>query len=318
MLISQITNQESIKNAAKNLSLGALIGIPTETVYGLAADAENELAVARIYSVKGRPSNHPVIVHIESIDYIFKWAINVPIYALKLAQKYWPGPMTLILERSHVAKDFITGGQNTIGIRVPAHATTLALLREFHNLGGNGIAAPSANRFGSVSPTNAESVKIELGKFLDPTRDMIINGGQCSVGIESTIIDCTDVFPKILRPGAISTEMILSTSGLEATNISTSSIRVPGTLDQHYSPKARITLSGKVALGDGFIALKSIKTPNGGVRIASPENLAEFARILYAAFREADYLGIKKIVVIPPEGGGLAIAIRDRLARAAR
>jgi L-threonylcarbamoyladenylate synthase len=226
--------------------------------------------------------------------------------------------MTLILERSHVAKDFITGGQNTIGIRVPAHATTLALLREFHNLGGNGIAAPSANRFGSVSPTNAESVKIELGKFLDPTRDMIINGGQCSVGIESTIIDCTDVFPKILRPGAISTEMILSTSGLEATNISTSSIRVPGTLDQHYSPKARITLSGKVALGDGFIALKSIKTPNGGVRIASPENLAEFARILYAAFREADYLGIKKIVVIPPEGGGLAIAIRDRLARAAR
>jgi L-threonylcarbamoyladenylate synthase len=318
MLISQLTAQESIKNIAKKLSLGALVGIPTETVYGLAANAENEVAVARIYLVKARPSNHPVIVHIQSLDYIFKWAINVPIYALKLAQKYWPGPMTLILERSHLARDFITGGQNTIGIRVPAHATTLALLREFHNLGGNGIVAPSANRFGSVSPTNAEAVNIELGRYLDPDRDMIIDGGQCAVGIESTIIDCTDVFPKILRPGAISTEMILSTSGLEATNNTTSIIRVPGTLDQHYSPKARITLSGKVTLGDGFIALKRIETPNGGIRIASPENLDEFARILYSAFREADYLGIKNVVVIPPEGGGLAIAIRDRIARAAR
>lgn len=294
------------------------MGVPTETVYGLAADAENEEAVARIYSVKGRPNNHPVIVHIQSQDYIGKWAINVPIYALQLAQKYWPGPMTLILERGQIAKDFITGGQNTIGIRVPAHATTLALLREFHKLGCNGIAAPSANRFGSVSPTNAEAVKIELGKYLDPARDMIIDGGECTVGIESTIIDCTDVFPKILRPGAISREMISSASGLEVTKVITSKIRVPGTMDQHYSPKARITLSGKVELGDGFIALKRIETPNGGVRIASPESLDEFARILYAAFREADYLGIKKVVVIPPEGDGLAIAIRDRLARAAR
>lgn len=318
MLISKLTNQESIKNAAKNLRQGALICIPTETVYGLAADAENEEAVARIYSVKGRPSNHPVIVHIQSQDYIRKWAINVPIYALKLAQKYWPGPMTLILERSQLAKDFITGGQNTIGVRVPAHTTTLALLREFHKLGGNGFAAPSANRFGCVSPTSAGAVDTEIGKLLDPARDIIIDGGQCRIGIESTIIDCTDLIPKILRPGAISLEMILSTSGLEATKITTSKIRTPGTLEQHYSPMARITIRGKVSSGDGFIALKGIETPIGGVRIASPENLDEFARILYSAFREADYLGLKNVVVIPPEGDGLAIAIRDRIARAAR
>lgn len=317
MIISRLTNQESIENAAKNLSLGALIGIPTETVYGLAADAENEEAVARIYSVKGRPSNHPIIVHIQSLDYIDKWSKSVPIYALKLARAFWPGPMTLILERKQLARDYITGGQNTVGIRVPAHGTTLALLREFHKLGGSGIAAPSANRFGSVSPTNAEAVRLELGKHLDPARDLIIDGGQCSIGIESTIIDCTDVFPRILRPGAISSEMIFSASGLKTTKITVSKIRVPGSLDQHYSPKAKITLNGKVASGDGFIALERIDTPSGGIRIASPENSAEFARVLYDAFREADHLGINNIVVIPPEGVGLAIAIRDRLTRAA-
>jgi len=315
-----ITNpgESDITSAAKALFGGALVGIPTETVYGLAADAENEAAVARIYSVKGRPQDHPVIVHIGSIEYLNKWAINIPDYALKLAKEYWPGPMTLILERSKIAKNFITGGQETVGLRVPAHLTTLALLKEFHKLGGNGIAAPSANRFGAVSPTNAEAVQSELGEFLDESRDLIIDGGQSLVGVESTIIDCTSEFPRILRPGAISIEMIFGTTGLMSKPNIDSKIRVSGSLEQHYSPKAKILLRGKSSAGDGFIALKVFDTPEGAVRLASPKTLEEYARILYAVLREADKRGINRIVVIPPEGNGLAIAIRDRLARAAR
>ena len=315
-----ITNpsESAINDAAKALIGGALVGIPTETVYGLAADAENPEAVARIYSVKGRPQDHPVIVHIGSVDYLNKWAINIPDYALKLANEYWPGPMTLILERSEIAKNFITGGQETVGLRVPAHLTTLALLEEFHNLGGNGIAAPSANRFGAVSPTNAEAVQSELGKFLDASQDLIIDGGQSLVGVESTIIDCTEDFPIILRPGAISIEMIFGTTGLISKLNIDSKIRVSGSLEQHYSPKAKILLKGIVGPGDGFIALDYVVTPEGAVRLASPTTLEEYARILYATFREADKRGINRIMVIPPEGDGIAIAIRDRLARAAR
>ena len=315
-----ITNpsESAISSAAKALIRGALIGIPTETVYGLAADAENEAAVARIYSVKGRPQDHPVIVHIGSVDYLTRWAINIPDYALKLAKEYWPGPMTLILERSEIAKNFITGGQETVGLRVPAHLTALALLKEFHKLGGNGIAAPSANRFGAVSPTNAEAVQSDLGEFLNASQDVIIDGGQSLVGVESTIIDCTSQFPVILRPGAITEEMIMVTTGLNTKLNNQPTIRVSGSLEQHYSPKAKISLGGNVSMGDGFIALIDLDTPEGGERLASPKTTEEFARTLYAAFREADKRGIERIVVIPPEGDGIAIAIRDRLTRAAR
>ena len=311
-------SESAINNTAKALIGGALAGIPTETVYGLAADAENPEAVARIYSVKGRPQDHPVIVHIGSVDYLNKWAINIPDYALKLAKEYWPGPMTLILERSELAKDFITGRQETIGLRVPAHITALALLKEFHKLGRTGIAAPSANRFGAVSPTNAEAVQSELGQFLDASQDLIINGGQSLVGVESTIIDCTSQFPVILRPGAITEEMIMVTTGLNTKLNNQPTIRVSGSLEQHYSPKAKISLGGNVSMGDGFIALIGLDTPEGGERLASPKTTEEFARTLYAAFREADKRGIERIVVIPPEGDGIAIAIRDRLTRAAR
>lgn len=311
-------SQRVISGAAKALIDGALVGIPTETVYGLAADAENQEAVARIYSVKGRPQDHPVIVHIGSFDYLKKWAINVPDYALKLAMEFWPGPMTLILERHNLAKDFITGGQDSVGLRVPNHVTTLALLEEFHKLGGNGIAAPSANRFGAVSPTNAKAVQSELGQFLDPSRDLILDGGQSSVGVESTIIDCTGELPSILRPGAISEEMIVSASGLKVDAIEESLIRVSGSLEQHYSPKAELRLGGDVFTGDGFIALKKVVTPIGGFRLASPDTLEDFANCLYSALRMADEKNISRIVIIPPEGDGLAIAIRDRIARAAR
>ena len=311
-------SENAINSAAKALIGGALVGIPTETVYGLAADAENEVAVARVYSVKGRPQDHPVIVHIGSVDYLSRWAINIPDYALKLAKEYWPGPMTLILERSEIAKNFITGGQETVGLRVPAHLTALALLKEFHKLGGNGIAAPSANRFGAVSPTNAEAVQSEIGKFLNASQDVIIDGGQSLVGVESTIIDCTSQFPVILRPGAITEEMIMVTTGLNTKLNNQPTIRVSGSLEQHYSPKAKISLGGNVSMGDGFIALIDLDTPEGGERLASPKTTEEFARTLYAAFREADKRGIERIVVIPPEGDGIAIAIRDRLTRAAR
>ena len=311
-------SESVMKNAAKALIDGALLGIPTETVYGLAADAENREAVARIYSVKGRPQDHPVIVHIGSMDYLAKWAINIPAYALKLGKEYWPGPMTLILERSKIAKDFITGGQETVGLRVPDHETALAILEEFHQLGGNGIAAPSANRFGAVSPTNAEAVLSELGGFLDASQDVIIDGGQSLVGVESTIIDCTGKFPSILRPGAISEEMIAATTRLNTKFEDQPKIRVSGSLDQHYSPKAKIFLAGKITFGEGFIALDVLETPEGAVRLASPRNIEEFARTLYSALREGDKRGINRIMVIPPDGEGLATAIRDRLTRAAR
>ena len=191
-------------------------------------------------------------------------------------------------------------------------------LEKFHQFGGNGIAAPSGNRFGAVSPTNAEAVQSELGEFLDESRDLIIDGGQSLVGVESTIIDCTSEFPRILRPGANSIEMIFGTTGLMSKPNIDSKIRVSGSLEHHYSPKAKILLNGKVGLGEGFIALDYVVTPEGAVRLASPTTLEEYARILYATLREADKRGINRIVVISPEGDGLAIAIRDRLARAAR
>ena len=187
-----------ISSASDALKAGHLIAMPTETVYGLGADATNPDAVKRIYEVKGRPSDHPLIVHIASLDQMDQWAIDIPEYAITLARDFWPGPMTLVLKRSTKAKDFITGGQDTVALRVPAHPIALSLLQEFKE----GIAAPSANRFGSVSPTTAEAVEEELKDYLSP-QDLILDGGQSLVGVESTIIDCTKQTPFILRPGAI-------------------------------------------------------------------------------------------------------------------
>ena len=209
-----------IAAAASHLAAGGLVAFPTETVYGLGADACNALGVARIYSVKGRPADHPLIVHVASMDGLGEWADDVPGYAISLARDFWPGPMTLVLKRSSLAKDFITGGQETVGVRVPDHVVALALLEAFENLGGKGIAAPSANRFGQVSPTTAAAVAEEIGEFLD-SADQIIDGGPCAVGVESTIIDCTGDAPRILRPGAITVAMIEASTGqivLKASN----------------------------------------------------------------------------------------------------
>jgi len=301
-----------IQGASQALSQGNLIAFPTETVYGLGADATNPDAVKRIYEVKGRPSDHPLIVHIASLDQMDQWAIDIPEYAIQLARDFWPGPMTLVLKRNTKAKDFITGGQDTVALRVPAHPIALSLLQEFKE----GIAAPSANRFGSVSPTTAEAVEEELKDYLSP-QDLILDGGQCLVGVESTIIDCTKQTPFILRPGAITGAIIEESTGLIALTNNDGSIRVSGSLDSHYSPKAKVVLDAIAEPGDGLIAPDQIPTPDGVIRLASPRTVEGYARDLYAALRLADTKNLDVVVVLQPGGDGLAEAIRDRLARSA-
>ena len=313
-IISNPTHDE-IKKAANALKDGHLVAFPTETVYGLGADATNEKAVSRIYSVKGRPTDHPLIVHISSSNQLDKWAINIQEYAIKLAKEFWPGPMTLIVQRSNLAKNFITGKQDNVGIRVPKHPVALELLSEFEKLGGFGIAAPSANRFGAVSPTSCSAVHEELGDFLSK-KDSILEGGACLVGVESTIIDCTHGAPVILRPGFLTSESIEKCIGIEVKLIK-SEIKASGVLESHYSPKANVVLDAPASPGDGFIALEEVPTPLGAIRLASPANIEHFAMEIYEALRLGDRKGIRNIIVIQPNGNGLALAIRDRLGKAA-
>jgi L-threonylcarbamoyladenylate synthase len=307
---------DAITRAAQQLKAGSLVALPTETVYGLGADATNAAAVARVYEAKGRPADHPLIVHVSEMADISEWAEEIPEYAIALGRKYWPGPMTLILKRSELAKDFITGGQDSVGLRVPDHVIALALLNEFKKIGGKGIAAPSANRFGQVSPTSADAVRAELAEYLIEG-DLILDGGPSNVGVESTIIDCTGNAPRILRPGAITAEMITEVTGLALVD-SFSDIRVSGSLENHYSPAATVTLDCEPEPGDGFIALASVPTPVGVVRLASPANNEEFARVLYAALRSADERSLTRVVVHQPSGDDISVAIRDRLLRASR
>ena len=306
---------DAMLDAAAHLKAGDLVAFPTETVYGLGADASNSKAVARIYSVKGRPNDHPLIVHIASMGRMGDWASDVPEYAIALARSFWPGPMTLILKRSELAGDFITGGQDSVGVRVPNHVVALALLEAFERSGGKGVAAPSANRFGHVSPTTATAVIEELGDYLSKD-DLVLDGGACDVGVESTIIDCTGAAPSVLRPGAISVAMIEECTGLKVTG-SDKEIRVSGSLENHYAPIAKVLLRENAIAGQGFIAHANISTPDGVIRLASPGDDEEFARVLYSALRDADARGLSEVVVVQPIGIGIAVAIRDRLARAA-
>ena len=306
-----------MSDAASVLMAGGLVAFPTETVYGLGADASNEKAVTRIYSVKGRPADHPLIVHVASMDGLGDWAREVPSYAISLARDFWPGPMTLVVPRSSLAGDFVTGGQDTVGVRVPAHPVALGLLEAFARAGGKGVAAPSANRFGNVSPTSAQAVATELGDYL-ADGDQILDGGACDVGVESTIIDCTGDTPKILRPGAITVEMIQQSTGLKVVaSVEEPEIRVSGSLDSHYAPAATVVLDQSPSAGQGFIAMAYVVAADGVVRLAAPRSHEEFAQVLYAALRAADEQGLTTVVVQQPVGDGIAIAIRDRLKRAA-
>ncbi len=306
----------SIKDAATSLINGNLVAFPTETVYGLGADACNERAVARIYEVKSRPSDHPLIVHISSTKLLDKWARCIPEYARTLAQYFWPGPMTLVLRRSSLASDLITGGQDTVAVRVPGHRATISILKEFESLGGQGVVAPSANKFGRVSPTTASAVIDAIGNKLNSS-DIVIDGGQSAFGLESTIIDCQDISPKILRPGPISIADINSICEVKKQPyiIQIPLVRVSGGFKSHYKPCAQVIISENPQKGDGFIAFKSTPTPEGVIRLASPETSEEYARQLYEALRFADSLKLSRVCVVRAPIQGIGIAINDRLVK---
>jgi len=314
-IITKPTHND-IKRSAIALKEGHLVAFPTETVYGLGADATNKNAVKRIYSVKGRPLDHPLIVHIASIEQVEKWAIEVPDYAMKLATEFWPGPITLILKKAKLAKNFITGGQKSVGLRVPSQSIALALLKEFAKLGGHGIAAPSANKFGAVSPTYTQAVVEEIGQVMH-NQDLILDGGFCKIGIESTIIDCTKSEPVMLRSGAITVEHLSQCLNVILKLETKSTLRHSGNFQSHYAPRASILINQAPKAGDGLIALSEIETPNGVIRLCSPKNNAEYAHQLYSAFRKADKLNLVNISVFLPQRGGIGESIIDRINKAA-
>ena len=305
-----------LRQSAEKLIQGNLVAFPTETVYGIGADAMNKDAVARMYQVKNRPASHPVIVHIAELNDVDYWAKDVPEYAINLMRDFWPGPMTLLLKRREVAGDFLTGAQEIVGLRIPANSLALGLLNEFKALGGKGIAAPSANRYGAVSPTTAEAVSQELSEYLLPD-DQILDGGPCLVGVESTIIDCSSDNPMILRPGSVSAEMIEESTGIILAEAGEKKIRTSGSDKQHYAPKAKVIIDGQSQSGEGLIAMSGVVTPEGVIRLAEPKSIEEYARALYAALRQGDSQNLESIRIIPPDGQGLAVAIRDRINRAA-
>jgi L-threonylcarbamoyladenylate synthase len=326
--------------AAAVLCRGGLLGLPTETVYGLAADARNPQAVARVFAVKGRPADHPLIVHVLGVADLAVWGRDLPAYARALAEAFWPGPLTLIVPRSPLAGDHVTGGQDTVGLRAPSHPVARAVLEHLVTRATAGIAAPSANRFGRVSPTTAAHVVSELGDRLLPGVDAVLDGGACTVGVESTILDCTRSAPILLRPGAITTQDIAAvlgapppdrmlpdrTSGRDG---AAAEVRAPGTLAAHYAPNAAVHVvapEGVKAMVDrlgtalapvGLLALASAPTPDGAVRLAAPVDSARYAAQLYAALQEADALHLRHVIAVPPQDDGVGAAIRDRLGRAA-
>lgn len=308
----------TIHHAAEALKAGHLVAFPTETVYGLGGDARNPDAIKRIYEVKGRPSDHPLIIHISSIRMLEKWARDIPEYAISLARNFWPGPLTLILKRSSLVENFVSGNQDTVGLRVPSDPIAQELITEFERLSGSAIAAPSANQFGQVSPTSSEDVQEEIGMKLSEF-DLILDGGTSTIGIESTIVDCTGDIPRILRSGFVTKEDIE-----EATRIVVSEdavnfeIKFSGSFEKHYAPKCRVILGTSEVDGSGFLALSHIPTPPLMERLAAPNTLEEYARVLYSTMRAADQQGFTDLVVVQPEGQGLALAINDRLLKASR
>ena len=298
--------------AAACLARHGLVGLPTETVYGLAANALDDRAVGRVFEVKGRPADHPVIVHVADSAQVARWGRSVPAYAHALAEALWPGPLTLVVPAADDVPRFVTGGQPTVGLRCPAHPVALALIDE-----AGPLAAPSANRFGQVSPTSAADVVADIGDLLDPELDMVLDGGDCPVGVESTILDCTGDAPRILRWGAVELTDVEAVTGL-AVSTAPSAVRAPGGLASHYAPRARVHLQGDPAEGSGLLAPSGFATPPGVRRLATPASTREYAACLYRALRDADELGLTDIWAVPPDdSSALATAVRDRLSRAA-
>ena len=304
------------ERAADCLAAGGLAVLPTETVYGLGADAEQPAAVGRIFTVKGRPAGHPLIVHLPAADALDDWARAVPAFARDLAATCWPGPLTLLLARSGRVSDAITGGRDSVGLRVPAHPLTATVLRLLSERTGRsaGVAAPSANRFGSVSPTTAAHVVADLGRRLDADRDVVLDGGPSGVGVESTIVDCTADPPQLLRPGAITAAEVEAILGGPLAAAAGPS-RAAGMLRAHYAPRARVHLADSEATAAATAAALAA----GGARpaVIGDGDLATYARSLYAWLRAADDRGDTDVVAVLPPASGLGFAIRDRLTKAA-
>jgi L-threonylcarbamoyladenylate synthase len=316
-----------IERAAALLRAGGLVAFPTDTVYGLGADARNPAAVARIFAVKGRPQDHPVIVHIPSIDHLERWAREIPDWARKLARGFWPGPLTLILKRAAGVPDAVTGGQDTVGLRVPAHPVAQALLAAFCNLGEgqryDGLAAPSANKFGRISPTTAAHVRADLGAEVE----VILDGGACEVGIESTIVDCSRGHPALLRPGKITPEDIERVTGLAPRAADSEAPRSSGALESHYAASHPLRLvaaerwQATLATERRARAVLALhEQPAGDTSaawIAMPRDPARYGHDLYDSLRRLDSSACELILVEAPPQGAQWDGIRDRLSRAA-
>lgn len=312
---------ERIDEAVAVLRRGGLVAVPTETVYGVAADASDPEAVARIFEAKGRPSDHPLIVHLPGSDVLDEWASGVPEAAWALADAFWPGPLTLVLPRGPRVPDAVTGGRDTVGLRVPDHPVTSRLLRRF----GGGLAAPSANRFGRVSPTRAEHVVADLGDLVD----LVLDGGPCRVGVESTIVELVDDRTTVLRTGAITAEDVEAVTGGPVSSETDGPVRAPGMLESHYAPAARVVIGGRDPVAevrrlvdDGLTVAVLAEVPPDGlpasaVLLDPVGDATGYARHLYQRLRDADAAGADVVVAVPPAATGAGIAVRDRLRRAA-
>jgi L-threonylcarbamoyladenylate synthase len=297
-----------IDAAVQALRRGGLVAFPTETVYGLGADATNVTAVELVFAVKGRPRGHPLIVHLGATDWLDDWAADVPDSAHTLAAAFWPGPLTLLVPRSRRVPDVITGGRPTVGLRVPGHALALELLAAFDG----GLAAPSANRFGRVSPTTAEHVRSDLGDVVD----VILDGGPCTVGVESTIVDTTTDPPSILRHGGVTAAQVRATIGGPVDEVATGPSRAPGMLESHYAPLADVEL---VATRDEAVdRARHHRNAGRSVDILDPgPDGTAYARHLYEWLRDADARGLDVLVVVPPTDDGIGAAVNERLRKAA-
>lgn len=311
-----------IARAADTLRRGGLVAFPTETVYGLGADADDPAALARLYAVKGRPGEHPVIVHVGAPVQLGEWAADVPVAARRLADTLWPGPLTLVVRRAARVLDGVTGGGDTVGVRVPDQPVALALLRAF----GGGIAAPSANRFGHVSPTTAEDVRVDLGDDVE----VVLDDGACTVGVESTIVDCTGDELVILRPGGVTRERVEEVSGRAVGVRPDGLTRAPGTLKSHYAPEATVLVVDREDLARRATDLLAAgqlvavlapgpvpRLPHDAVVLDGPADSDEYARVLYTRLREVDRRGVDVLLAVPPPDAGLGVAVGDRLRRAA-
>ncbi|MDA3915080.1 L-threonylcarbamoyladenylate synthase [Oleiagrimonas sp.] len=313
---------QEVRKAVQVLRRGGLIGLPTETVYGLGADAGNAHAVARIFAAKGRPPDHPLIVHLHDFGQIGAWARQVPRVARELAEAFWPGPLTLILPRAPTVLDAVTGGLDTVALRVPSHPLARRVLEQF----GGGIAAPSANPHKKISPTTMQDVREALGDAVD----LLLDGGPCALGIESTIVDLSGARARILRPGSITPEAMQQVAGLDVGYAVDPTLRSPGSMSLHYAPQARVVLipvaqvqqeiDACIARGLRAGVLSARRVPTWPAQIpwlALGESPAEQAQHLYQRLREADRLGLDVLIAVPPGDPGIGHAVRDRLRRAA-